>query len=53
LAFLFQPLEESGRILKENAFADKLDGLMVVVCEHLEACASDGHLVKVVISNVT
>ncbi|ONK70178.1 uncharacterized protein A4U43_C05F31070 [Asparagus officinalis] len=38
---------ETGKILKGNVFADKLDSLMVLVCEHLDSCASDGHLVKV------
>ncbi|CAM0909564.1 unnamed protein product [Alopecurus aequalis] len=29
-----------------NACADKLDGLMVVVCEHLRSCAERGYLPK-------
>jgi len=29
-----------------NGCADKLDGLMVVVCEHLMSCAERGHLPK-------
>lgn len=43
-----QPLDENGMVLKGNQFAEKLDSLMVVVCEHLESCAEDGHLVKVI-----
>lgn len=36
-------VEEYG-VLKGNAFADKLDGLMVAVCKHLTIWASNGHL---------
>lgn len=43
---VFQPPMENG-VLKGNAFADKLDGLMVIVCEHLKSRAENGHLLKV------
>ncbi|KAJ8500245.1 hypothetical protein OPV22_010797 [Ensete ventricosum] len=41
-----KPPMENG-VLKGNAFADKLDGLMVIVCEHLKSRAVNGHLLKV------
>ncbi|KAJ8498735.1 hypothetical protein OPV22_009287 [Ensete ventricosum] len=37
---------ENG-VLKGNAYADKLDGLMVIVCEHLKLRADSGHLLNV------
>nr|XP_019704042.1 RNA polymerase I-specific transcription initiation factor RRN3 isoform X5 [Elaeis guineensis] len=40
-------LEESNRILNGNVFAEKLDSLMVIVCEYLKLCADGGHLLKV------
>ncbi|KAF8409883.1 hypothetical protein HHK36_002401 [Tetracentron sinense] len=30
-----------------NVFADKLDSLMVLTCEHLKSCADSGRLIKV------
>nr|CAD1840155.1 unnamed protein product [Ananas comosus var. bracteatus] len=39
-----KPLEDNNRAFKGNAFAEKLDGLMVVVCEHLKSRADDGRL---------
>lgn len=33
-------------LLGGNACAEKLDGLMVVVCEHLKSCAEHGYLTK-------
>ncbi|XP_072969754.1 uncharacterized protein [Typha angustifolia] len=41
-----KPLEGANRVLGVDAFADKLDGLMVIVCEHLKSCADDGRLLK-------
>lgn len=38
-----QSVEEYG-VLMGNAFADKLDGLMVAVCKHLTIWASNGRL---------
>ncbi|KAG1326802.1 putative Expansin-A16 [Cocos nucifera] len=40
-------LEESNRVLNGNVFAEKLDSLMVIVCEYLKSCADGGHLLKV------
>lgn len=42
----FQLPMENG-VLKGNAYADKLDGLMVIVCEHLKLRADSGHLLNV------
>ncbi|XP_042472218.1 RNA polymerase I-specific transcription initiation factor rrn3-like [Zingiber officinale] len=33
--------------LVKNTFADKLDGLMLVACEHLKSCSESGHLLEV------
>lgn len=33
--------------LTKNHFSDKLDGLMVVACEHLKSCSESGHLLEV------
>lgn len=33
--------------LAKNTFADKLDGLMVVACEHLKSCSESGQLLEV------
>ncbi|KAJ0962589.1 hypothetical protein J5N97_027711 [Dioscorea zingiberensis] len=38
---------EGYGVLRGNAFADKLDGLMVVVCSHLTTWASNGRLLTV------
>ncbi|XP_008805454.1 RNA polymerase I-specific transcription initiation factor RRN3-like [Phoenix dactylifera] len=40
-------LEEANRVLNGNVFAEKLDSLMVIMCEHLKSCADGGHLLKV------
>eukprot|EP00268_Persea_americana_P021180 TRINITY_DN21167_c0_g1_i1.p1 TRINITY_DN21167_c0_g1~~TRINITY_DN21167_c0_g1_i1.p1 ORF type:complete len:634 (+),score=155.37 TRINITY_DN21167_c0_g1_i1:189-2090(+) len=37
----------SRQSLGGNLLADKLDSLMVLTCEHLKSCASNGRLVKV------
>ncbi|XP_042428117.1 RNA polymerase I-specific transcription initiation factor rrn3-like [Zingiber officinale] len=38
-------IKQNG-VLKCNVFADKLDGLMVVVCDHLKSCADTGCLLE-------
>ncbi|KAG0466812.1 hypothetical protein HPP92_018392, partial [Vanilla planifolia] len=38
---------EESQALKGNMFADKLDCLMLITCEHLKECAREGLLVKV------
>ncbi|XP_038983919.1 RNA polymerase I-specific transcription initiation factor RRN3-like isoform X1 [Phoenix dactylifera] len=42
-----KPLEEANGVLNGNVFAEKLDVLMVIVCEHLKLCADGGRLLKV------
>ncbi|KAG1364208.1 RNA polymerase I-specific transcription initiation factor RRN3 [Cocos nucifera] len=43
-----KPQEEPNEVLSGNVFAEKLDVLMVIVCEHLKLCADGGRLLKFV-----
>lgn len=43
----FQPLDEANGVLNGNVFAEKLDILMVIVCEYLKLYADGGCLLKV------